>query len=63
MANGNSRMAGKLASTCTTGWAKRDSLGLIPIFTPIGTQISVSTTTTTTTTRSRGEEAETEGSA
>jgi hypothetical protein len=41
VAKGKSRMAGKLASTCTTGWAKRDSFGLIPIFTPTGTQMSV----------------------
>ena len=36
VAKGKSRMAGKLASTWTTGWAKRESFGLMPIFTPIG---------------------------
>ena len=46
---GNSRMAGKLARTCTTGWAKRDSFGLIPIFTPMGTQMSVEMVSRTTT--------------
>ena len=42
-------MAGKLARTCTTGWAKRDSLGLMPIFTPTGTQMSVEMISRTTT--------------
>ena len=49
VANGNSRMAGKLARTWTTGWAYRDRLGLIPILTPIGTHKRVDTATTTTT--------------
>ncbi len=41
VANGKRRMAGKLANTCTTGWANRESFGLMPIFTPTGTQMSV----------------------
>ena len=47
--NGNRKLAGKLASTCTTGCANRVTLGFIPIHTPIGTQISVATSTRTTT--------------
>ena len=51
MMNGNTKLAGKLASTCTSGCAERATRGLIPIFTPIGTQISVATITITTTRR------------
>jgi len=43
VAKGNKKFAGKLANTWTIGWAKRASLGFMPIFTPIGTQISVET--------------------
>ena len=49
VAKGKSRIAGKLASTWTTGWAKRESFGLMPIFTPIGTQMMVEMTRSTTT--------------
>ena len=49
VAKGKRRMAGKLASTCTTGCAKRDSFGLMPIFTPMGTQMSVEMVSRTTT--------------
>ena len=51
MANGKMKLAGKLASTWTTGcmnWATR---GLKPIQTPIGTQTTEDTATTTTTRR------------
>src|ERR1700760_1451303 len=34
VANGNRKLAGKLASTWTTGWAYRVTLGFIPIQTP-----------------------------
>ncbi len=46
---GNRKFAGKLARTCTSGWASLDTLGFSPIHTPIGTQITVATTTRTTT--------------
>ena len=49
VANGKRRMAGKLARTCTTGWANRASFGLMPIFTPMGTQMSVEIVSRTTT--------------
>ena len=39
--NGKMKLAGKLARTCTSGCAERATRGLMPIFTPIGTQISV----------------------
>jgi hypothetical protein len=48
-ANGNTKLAGNEASTCTTGWASRDTLGFIPIHTPTGTQITLATTSNTTT--------------
>ncbi len=35
--SGNSRFAGKLARTWTTGWANRATRGFIPIHTPTGT--------------------------
>src|SRR5579863_4278686 len=49
VANGNTKLAGKLASTCTTGWARRVIFGFIPIHTPTGTQTTVATAISTTT--------------
>ncbi len=48
-ASGKRKLAGKLASTWTTGWAMRVSLGEKPIHTPTGTQTTVATATRTTT--------------
>ena len=49
IANGNRKFAGKLASSCTTGWASRLIRGFIPIQTPIGTQTTVANSRITTT--------------
>ena len=49
VANGNMKLAGKLASTCTIGWAIRVTFGFIPIHTPIGTHTTVATATSTIT--------------
>ena len=49
VANGKRKFAGKLARTCTIGWAARATRGLRPIQTPIGTHTSVAKTTSTIT--------------
>jgi hypothetical protein len=48
-ANGNSRLAGKLARIRTMGWARRAARGFNPMRTPIGTHTTVATATRTTT--------------
>ncbi len=51
MMNGNKKLAGKLASTCTSGCAERATRGFIPIFTPIGHPDQSTPMITITTTR------------
>ena len=46
---GNTKFAGNEARTCTTGCARRDTRGFIPIHTPTGTQMTLATISSTTT--------------
>ncbi len=48
-ASGKTKLVGKEARTCTTGWAIRLTLGFIPIHAPMGTHTRVEKATSSST--------------